>query len=83
MSETRCNCLECRIRAALSGGDPTAPFEVEIHGAIIAMGEVLSELLAHVPAKSAKKYAAELLVARKNWQAHPRVMAQQPHRGSA
>ncbi|WP_407146274.1 hypothetical protein [Bradyrhizobium sp. ORS 86] len=81
--EQKCNCLECRIRAALSGGNPAAPFEVDINEAIIALGEVMSELLAHVPTKSAKRFADELIVARKKWQAHPRVMAQQPHRGTA
>lgn len=79
----RCSCLECRIRAALSeDGRPDAPFNVDVGEAIMVMGNVMSELLAHVPSKSAKRFAAELLVARKGWLTVPRVAAQHP-KGSA
>ncbi|YBW39820.1 hypothetical protein ACMYR2_2347 [Nitrobacter sp. TKz-YC01] len=78
-----CNCLECRLRAALSGqGKPEQPFDVDVGEAITAMGNVMSELLAHVPSKSAKRFSAELMVARKKWLDHPRVATQHP-KGSA
>ncbi|MGY4295340.1 hypothetical protein ACVWXN_003435 [Bradyrhizobium sp. i1.4.4] len=84
MTEEKCACVECRIRAALSeGGNPAAPFEIDINEAVKAMGIVLSELLAHHSSKSAKMFAAALLDHRKRWLKHPRVMAQQPPQGHA
>jgi len=81
--DQRCDCLECRVRAALSGGEPTAPFEVDINDAAKALGNILGELLAHHSSKAAKRFAAALLENRKHWLNHPRVLAQQPHKGTA
>ncbi|MCK1501524.1 hypothetical protein [Bradyrhizobium sp. 188] len=84
MSDQKCTCVECRLRAALSaGGDPGAPFEVDINEAIKAMGNILAEMLAHVPSKAAKAFAQALIEDRNRWQKHPRVMAQQPPAGTA
>lgn len=74
----KCGCLECRIRAALFGGDPTANFEIDTGEAIKALGNCLAELLAHHSTKSAKQFAEALLIARKEWVKHPRVAAQHP-----
>lgn len=74
---TNCICMECRIRAAIYGSAvPTGPFEVDMNEAYNAMGEVMGELLAHAPTKTAKRFADELLESRKRWQRHPRVRAQ-------
>lgn len=75
-----CDCVECRIRAAYDFHE-TAP--VDTLPVILALGNVLSELLAYVPSKQAKQAAAELLVTRKEWQKHPRVAAQQEPAGHA
>lgn len=73
---TKCACMECRIRAAIFGGDPDAPFEVDMNEAYNAMGNVMGELLAHAPTKTAKRFAETLLDCRKRWQKHPRVVTQ-------
>lgn len=84
MTEKKCNCVECRIRAALSeSGDPSAPFEVDTKAALDAIGNVASEMLAHHSTKAAKAFAAELLECRKRWLKHPRVAAQQKPAGHA
>ncbi|QOZ25334.1 hypothetical protein [Bradyrhizobium sp. CCBAU 51753] len=84
MTEQKCNCLECRLRAALSeGGDPSAPFEVDVNEAAKAMGNILGELLAHHSSKAAKAFAIALLEHRKRWLKHPRVAAQQTPAGHA
>jgi len=83
MTERKCNCLECRIRAAMSGGKPTAPFEIDINEAIKALGNILAEMLAHHDGKSAEAFAIALLDHRERWLKHPRVLAQQHPRGSA
>lgn len=82
---TPCLCMECRVRAAVHGAEkpPGAPFECDTGEAIKALGEVLAELLAHHSTKSAKAFASALLDARKKWQRHPRVAAQQPPAGHA
>lgn len=74
----KCGCLECRVRAALFGGEINAPFEIDTGEAIKALGNVLAELLAHHSSKNAKSFAAQLLAARKEWTKHPRVAAQHP-----
>jgi hypothetical protein len=74
----KCGCTECRIRAAMFGGDPTEPFEIDTGRAILALGNVLSELLAHHSEASAKMFADELLLARKQWLDHPRIVVQHP-----
>lgn len=81
--QAKCGCLECRVRAALCGGEVSAPFEIDINDGILALGNILGEMLAHVPTKSAKRFVDELLVSRKKWQKHPRVMTQQPPAGHA
>lgn len=74
---TACNCMECRIRAAISGvDDPAAPFPVNMNEAYDAMGNVMGELLAHAPTKTAKQFTDHLLECRKQWQKHPRVVTQ-------
>lgn len=83
MSEEPCICMECRIRAAIYGGNPVDPFACDTGEAIKACGEVLAELLAHHSTKSAKSFVAALLDARKKWQQHPRVAAQQTPAGHA
>lgn len=84
MSE-RCNCLECRIRAAIHGGPhaPGEPFAVDTGEVLNALGNVSAELLAHHPTKTAKAFASGLLEARKGWLKHPRVMVQQEPGGTA
>lgn len=74
----KCGCLECRVRAALYGGTPTGPFEINTGEAIVALGEILGELLAHHSEDSAKLFADELLSARKDWLEHPQVAIQHP-----
>jgi hypothetical protein len=74
----KCGCLECRVRAALFGGNPTEPFELDTGEAINALGNVLGELLAHHSSKSAKAFTIALLEQRKEWLNHPRVAAQHP-----
>jgi hypothetical protein len=76
MSALSCNCMECRVRHAIHGGSPDAPFEAEVGEAIGALGNVMAELLAHVPTKTAKYCAVRLLECRKEWQKHLRVAAQ-------
>ncbi len=76
--QAKCGCLECRVRAALFGGEIDAPFEIDTNEAIKALGNILGELLAHHPSKSAKHFAAALLEHRKRWLKHPRVAAQHP-----
>lgn len=79
-----CLCMECRIRAAVHGHwPPGADFSCDTGEAIKALGEVTAELLAHHSTKSAKAFAAALLDARKKYQRHPRVLAQQPPAGHA
>ena len=73
---TSCNCMECRIRHAIHGGSPDAPFEANMNEAYDAMGNVMGELLAHAPTKTAKRFADFLLERRKDWLKHPRVRAQ-------
>lgn len=77
--------MECRVRRAMFGDQerPEGPFPIDINEACLALGNVLSECMAHVPTKSAKHLVDELLVARKKWQKHPRVMAQQEPAGNA
>lgn len=41
-----------------------------------AMGNVMGELLAHAPTKTAKRFTETLLDCRKRWQKHPRVRTQ-------
>lgn len=84
MTEPKCNCVECRLRAALSEqGNPSAPFECDVNEAAKAMGNILAELLAFHTSKAAKHFAQALLEHRKRWLKHPRIMAQQPHKGTA
>lgn len=72
-----CNCMECRIRAAIYGTTkPDDLFEVDMNEAYNAMGNVMGELLAHAPTKTAKRFVDALLEARKLWQKHPRVATQ-------
>jgi hypothetical protein len=80
-----CVCMECRIRAAIHGDGrpPSEPFACDIGEALMALGEVMSELLAHTSTKSAKTLVGELLVARKKWQREPRIAVQQPAAGNA
>ena len=78
MIEHKCDCMECRIRHAIFGGSPDAPFAVNLNDVYNAMGNVMGELLAHAPTKTAKRFIQELLEARKRWQEHPRVRAQHP-----
>jgi hypothetical protein len=81
--------MECRIRDAVKASDEErgsmgeSMREVDIPAALIALGEVSSELLAHASTRAAKAYVADLLEARKRWQKHPRVAVQQPSEGSA
>jgi hypothetical protein len=82
-SRAACRCTECRIRAALHGGTPTEPFELDINEAIKALGNILGEMLAHCPEESAEHFAAVLLELRKLWLTHPRVLAQQDPKGNA
>lgn len=56
--KAKCGCLECRVRAALYGGEITAPFEIDTNEAIKALANVMAELLAHHSSKSAKLLAA-------------------------
>lgn len=81
--QAKCGCLECRVRAALYGGEITQDFAIDTNEAIKALGNVLGELLAHHSRKSAKVFAAALLEHRKRWLKHPRVAAQQPPAGHA
>ena len=85
MTEARCNCIECKVRRALSddGDVATAPFAVDINEALKAIGTVAAEMLAHHPTKAAKRWADAVLDARKKWQKHPRVVAQQEPAGHA
>lgn len=76
MSGSSCNCMECRVRHAIHGGSPDAPFETDVGEAIGVLGNVMAELLAHVSSKTAKMCAARLLECRKEWQKHPRVATQ-------
>lgn len=71
-----CGCMECRIRSAISGGAPDAPFPVDLNEAYDAMSNVMGELLAHAPTKTAKRFCDFLLTRRKDWQKHPRVVTQ-------
>ena len=82
MSEAKppCDCLECRIRRAC-GFAENVP--IDIQPAAYALGNVFAELLAFVPARTAKMMVAELLVARRKWLKNPRVAAQQPPAGHA
>lgn len=74
-----CNCMECRIRNALS-----APGElIHIGQAATALGEVLAEVLAHVGEEAAEEFISGLRDARIRWKGHPRVAVQRPHAGSA
>jgi hypothetical protein len=82
-SRAKCGCLECRVRAALYGGIPTEPFELDTNEAIKALGNILGEMLAHHPEESAEHFAAVLLEVRKAWLTHPRVLAQQDPKGNA
>lgn len=79
----KCACLECRIRAAMFGGEPTGPFEIDINDAIGALGNILGEMLAHHSSESAEAFTIALLKHRKRWLEHPRVMAQQHPKGNA
>lgn len=73
----KCKCMECRLRAALLGvDDPSAPMEIDMNEAYTAMGNVMGEMLAHAPTKTAKRFADYLLEKRKEWMKHPRVVAQ-------
>ena len=83
MSGENCTCMECRVRKAISGNNPAAPFEADLNEVLNAVGNILGEVLAHAPTKTAKMFCSELLEARKRWQKHPRVMAQAPAKGSA
>lgn len=76
--QAKCGCLECRVRAALYGGEITQNFEIDINEAAKALGNILGELLAHHSSKAAKHFAAALLENRKHWLKHPRVAAQHP-----
>lgn len=76
--KAKCGCLECRVRAALCGGEVDAPFEIDTNDAIKALGNIMGELLAHHSSKAAKHFAAALLEHRKTWLKHPRVAAQHP-----
>ena len=76
----KCDCMECRIRAAI-GADTGVP--IDLKEPILAMGNVFSELLAFFPTRVAKDMVAELLRSRKEWQKTPRVAVQQPHEGRA
>lgn len=79
----KCGCLECRVRAALYGGKPTAPFEINVGNAVIALGSILAELLAHCPEQSAELFVDELLLERKRYLENPLVVIQQPPMGHA
>lgn len=69
--------MECRIRHAIFGETkPTDNFEVDMNEAYTAMGNVMGELLAHAPTKTAKRFADFLLDRRKDWLKHPRVRTQ-------
>lgn len=72
----KCVCLECRIRQQVTDHSD-APAEVNMNAALNALGEVTAEILAHLDTKTAKRFAHYLLKRRKDWQRHPRVMAQQ------
>lgn len=72
----KCDCLECRIRQQVTD-HKDAPAEVDMNDALNALGEVTAEILAHLDTKTAKRFAHFLLLRRKTWQRHPRVMAQQ------
>jgi hypothetical protein len=76
----KCDCLECRIREACNfrDGEP-----VEVAPIVAALGNVLSECLAHFSSRDAKRLAADLLVARKKWLTEPRVAVQQEPKGKA
>ena len=79
-----CGCLECRLRATLGYDAPKGiPFMCDTGEALIAMGNIMAELLAHHSTKSAKHFADELLKARKKWMQEPRVMAQGQQAGNA
>lgn len=75
-SPAKCACLECCIRQQVTGLHE-APGEASVNDALNALGEVTAEILAHLDTKTAKRFAQFLLVRRKDWQRHPRVMAQQ------
>lgn len=84
MSErAKCRCLECRIRAAMFGGKPTEPFEIDTGEAIAALGNILAEMLAHHDDICAEAFTIALLEHREQWLKHPRVLVQQPPRGNA
>lgn len=79
----KCVCMECRVRIAMNDGHVQAELmATDTTEALNALGNVVAELLAHHPTKEAKRYVAELLEARKRWQAEPRVAIQHP-RGTA
>jgi hypothetical protein len=78
-----CICMECRVRQAIIGKPTTDLSEVDTTEALNALGNVVAELLAHHSSKAAKRYAAQLLDARKRWQAEPRVAIQNPPAGHA
>ena len=71
-----CGCMECKVRAAIGATDPNIPIDVKC--AVVALGEVMAECLAHLPSSTAKMAARELLIARKKWLKEPRVSIQHP-----
>jgi hypothetical protein len=69
--------MECRLRAALLGVDnQDVPMEIDMNEAYTAMGNVMGEMLAHAPAKTAKRFTDYILDKRKEWMKHPRVVTQ-------
>lgn len=75
-----CTCMECRIRAAI-GANPTTP--ISLREPLIAMGEIMGEMLAHLPDASAREFLAQVDACRKRYVAEPRVAVQRPPMGNA
>ncbi|WP_141688510.1 hypothetical protein [Bradyrhizobium paxllaeri] len=74
-----CECMECRVRAAIFGhalGEGGGVSPIDTAEALTALGHVISELLAHHSDDVASQYLAKLAELREAWKQHPRVVIQ-------
>jgi hypothetical protein len=77
--------LETRIRKTLKLPDdaPEGLGFVNLIESLHALGVVMAECLAHVPEETAAAYLDNVLICRRQWQAHPRVLEQLKPEGRA
>lgn len=80
--EELCQCVECRVRRAVLGGDQDAV--VEVNEVLNGLAPLVAEMLAHHNEDCAALYFDRILSMRAEWLGHPRVRLQSlPAQGSA